>query len=244
VRPLAAIAAAALRQRLLLAVEGAERTCAPAPHPEHQTCHGSASGRCPTAALSVPGAQPAQPSLLESSTPRRGGLAAASFAKAPRRQSPAHALAASSLPHCAVEQRLEDQAEPAPHAMHVGSVPCCSTSTSSSDSSTSSACFSAALAAKSLTRSCGSATSSLKGIGCVGRDDEAHRDQEEEKEEDDEDEHLCKVCFARPEQVVPSTCRHALCAACAGELVHAMSAKPLLCPFCRTAVADFARKAA
>ncbi|GIL66982.1 hypothetical protein Vafri_20476 [Volvox africanus] len=57
----------------------------------------------------------------------------------------------------------------------------------------------------------------------------------------DDDDGTCNVCFARPEAVMSATCHHGLCTACAGELCRALVSKPLLCPFCRGPVRAFVR---
>ncbi|GLC34415.1 hypothetical protein PLESTB_000731000 [Pleodorina starrii] len=60
----------------------------------------------------------------------------------------------------------------------------------------------------------------------------------------DGDRSTCSVCYARPEAVAPAGCGHGLCAACARELCHGLTSRPLPCPFCRRPITDFVPLAA
>ncbi len=57
--------------------------------------------------------------------------------------------------------------------------------------------------------------------------------------EDEDEDSLCGVCLSEKREVAPSVCGHGLCVDCARELCKGVARKPLACPFCRQAVANF-----
>lgn len=77
---------------------------------------------------------------------------------------------------------------------------------------------------------------SCLGAGSAALEATAEGDGEVQSAEDDES---CGVCLDGAARVELAPCRHALCAACARQLVNMGSKRPPVCPFCRVHIQGF-----